>query len=221
MWGGPPCPAAGRPGHAVALCVGGAVCAGSVLGDRQPWVVPASRRVPLPCCSALECLASFVGSQLPGGCVVTCLGSVCTEGVPLLPPRGLGGRERRAPQLRGHLGWQRQAHARPLGLQLGSLALQTRKQFERLGAHRNLCAVNTWTCTRKTTGDSPSTFVPVPQALRRSPRGAWAVSHVPSVAEGQWGSRMTGSPAATSDLPPCSGRLRLRPLQDPSGRVLG
>lgn len=32
---------------------------------------------------------------------------------------------------------------------------------------------------------------------------------------------MTGSPAATSDLPPCSGRLRLRPLQDPSGRVLG
>lgn len=81
------------------------MCASSVLGDRQPWVVPASRRVPLPCCSALECLASFVGSQLPGGCVVTCLGSVCTEGVPLLPPRGLGGRERRAPQLRGHLGW--------------------------------------------------------------------------------------------------------------------
>lgn len=43
----------------------------------------------------------------------------------MLYPRGLGGRERRAPQLRGHLGWQGWADASPLGLHLGSLGLKT------------------------------------------------------------------------------------------------
>lgn len=56
----------------------------------------------------------------------------------MLYPRGLGGRERRAPQLRGHLGWQGWADASPLGLHLGSLGLKTLKQFEWSGAHRNL-----------------------------------------------------------------------------------
>lgn len=54
MWGRPPCPAAGRPSTPWPSCIGGEVCACSVLGDRRLWVVLASRRFSLPWCSTPE-----------------------------------------------------------------------------------------------------------------------------------------------------------------------